>query len=309
MSTTSAPPGAPPPDQDAAHLHEKFRYVLRLSDRDRIAFLDESRWIGYERAQFILDHLVGLMNKPKKPRMPNLLIVGESNNGKTTLIERFLQRCGEGYVDDESESIRPVIFAQAPPTADEKGLYLSILSQFWAPYKKNGTVPELRYDVINKLRLCKAKLLIIDELHSLLIGPPVKQRQVMNAIKLICNELRIPVVGVGTRDAVRVLYTDPQHASRFDTVSLPLWELNHDFEKLLAGFERVLPLKKPSNLSDPQLATALYGVCEGNLGDLHRLLTECTRDAIESGKECIDLKSVESKSWVKPTKGIRELGP
>lgn len=188
-------------------------------------------------------------------------------------------------------------------------MYLSILSQFWAPYKKSGTAHELRYDVINRLRNCKAQMLILDEIHSLLIGPPVKQRQVMNTIKLLCNELRIPIVGVGTRDAVRVLHTDPQHASRFDVVSLPLWELNQDFQKLLAGFEKVLPLKQASRLSEPEMATVLHTVCDGNLGDLHRLLVECAKEAIESGEERITKKIVEAKSWVRPTKGIRELVP
>ncbi|BCO27332.1 hypothetical protein MIZ03_2220 [Rhodoferax lithotrophicus] len=66
----------------------------------------------------------------------------------------------------------------------------------------------------------------------------------MNAIKLLCNELAIPIVGVGTREAVRVLHTDPQHASRFEVMNLPLWELNKEFQQLLVGFEKVLPLKK-----------------------------------------------------------------
>lgn len=289
------------------HIHERFRDVMRLSDAERIAFLDENRWIGYERAQFILDTLVGLMNKPRRPRMPNLLIVGDSNMGKTTIIRRFESLCGQGYIDAESESVRSIIVAEAPPSPDEKGLYISILRRFWAPFRVNDTAPALRQEALNRLLSCKAKVLVIDELHSILSGPPAKQRLVMNSIKMLCNELCIPIVGVGTRDAVKVLHTDPQHASRFDVVSLPKWELDAEFQKMLAGFERVLPLKRPSNLSEPEMATALHSVADGNLGDLQRLLVECCKEAIKSGTERITMSIVKGKAWVRPTRGIREL--
>lgn len=301
--------GAAASVHEAKHIHENFRGTFSLSNAERIGFLYEPRWIGYPRAKLILDDMAALMRMPKVPRMRNMLIVGDSNNGKTKLIERFNELYGEGYVSEESQSIRPVVIVEAPPSADEKGLYLSILSQFWSPYKKNGTVTELRYDAIGRLRMCKAEILIIDELHSLLIGPTVKLRTVMNTIKMLCNELRIPIVGVGTRDAVRVLHTDPQHASRFDVYALPLWQLSPEFQQLLAGFESVLPLKKPSGLATPEMATLLHDICEGNLGDLHRLLIECSKVAIESGQECITRDIVASKVWVKPTKGIREVLP
>lgn len=289
------------------HVHEQFRNVCAQSDAQRLAFLDEPRWIGYQKAQFILDTLIGLMNKPKRPRMPNLLLVGDSNNGKTTIIRRFEHLCGTGYVDEESEAVRPIVVAEAPPSAYEKGLYVSILGQFWTPFRPSDTVTALRHNAINKLRACKAKVLVIDELHSLLAGTPVKQRQTMNSIKMLCNELCIPIIGVGTRDAVRVLHTDPQHASRFDVVSLSKWELDEDFQRLLAGFEKVLPLKLSSDLPDPELATAMHTICDGNLGDLHRLLVECAKKAIVTGKEQITMEIVQSKSWVRPSKGLREL--
>lgn len=299
---TAAQPG------DAyGHIHKDFREVVNLPDSERIAFLDAPRWIGYERAQLILETLHGLMLKPKRPRMPNLLIVGDSNNGKTTLIHRFHALCGQGFVDENVDPVKPLIVAQSPPSADEKGLYVSILEQFWAPYRASDSTTKLRYQVVHQLRLCQSQILVIDEFHSLLTGTATKQREVMNAIRLLCNELAIPIVGVGTRDAVRVLHTDPQHASRFDVLPLPLWELNADFQRLLAGFERVLPLKKPSQLSAPEMATALHSICAGNLGDLHRLLVACAEAAIKSGTEQITAQIIRSNAWVRPTRGIREL--
>lgn len=289
------------------HIHPDFRHVMSLSDQERIEFLDEPRWIGYQAAQQIMDTLQGLLHKPARPRMPNLLLVGDPNNGKTTIVRRFRDLCGQGYVNEDAEPVKPIILAEAPPSADEKSLYISILERFFTPYRASDPVSKLRYQVIHLFRACHVRMLIIDEFHSLLTGSAIKQREVMNAIKLLCNELAIPIVGVGTREAVRVLHTDPQHASRFDVMSLPVWELNQNFQRLLAGFEKVFPLKNPSRLHQPELATALHAISEGNIGNLHRLLVECAKEAVKSGREQIDKTVVGSKAWVRPTRGIREV--
>jgi len=289
------------------HIHPDFRHIMALSDKERIDFMDQPRWIGYKAAQQIMDTLQGLLHKPERPRMPNLLIVGNPNNGKTTIVRRFRDLCGQGYVNDDAEPVKPIILAEAPPSADEKGLYISILERFFAPYRASDAVSRLRYQVIHQFRACHVRMLIIDEFHSLLTGSPIKQREVMNAIKLLCNELVIPIVGVGTGEAVRVLHTDPQHASRFDVMNLPTWELNQDFQRLLAGFEKVLPIKKPSKLHQPELASRLHTISEGNVGNLHRLLVECASDAIKKGTEQIGKAIIEDKIWMRPTRGIREL--
>ena len=289
------------------HIHPDFRHIMGLSDKERIDFMDVPRWISYQTAQHILEVLQELMSKPKRPRMPNLLIAGSSNNGKTTIIRRFCDLYGGGFVNENGEPVKPVVLAEAPPSAEEKGLYVSILDQFSAPYRPTDPATKLRYQVIHQLRQCHTQVLIIDEFHSLLTGSAIKQREVMNTIKLLCNELALPIVGVGTRDAVRVLHSDPQHASRFDVMTLPEWELNKDFQRFLAGFEMVLPLKKPSKIHEPELASLILTISEGNTGNIHRLLVECAKVAIKNGSEQIDKKIIESKSSLRPTRGIREL--
>ena len=46
-----------------------------------------------------------------------------------------------------------------------------------------------------------AALLVIDELHNVLAGNSVNRREFLNLLRFLGNELRIPLVGVGTRDA------------------------------------------------------------------------------------------------------------
>ena len=135
----------------------------------------------------------------------------------------------------------------------------------------------------------------------------MKQREVMNVIKLMCNELAIPIVGVGTSEAVRVLHHDAQHSSRFDIAKLPRWELNQDFQRFLAGLELILPLRKPSKIHRAEIAQAIHLATAGILGDVHRLLVECSIQAIRSSTETITKDIIESKTWSRSAAGVREI--
>jgi ribosome biogenesis GTPase A len=57
---------------------------------ERIAKIRGGRWIRYARAEEITARLDQLLQLPTTHRMPHLLIIGETNNGKTALINYFL---------------------------------------------------------------------------------------------------------------------------------------------------------------------------------------------------------------------------
>ncbi|WP_436896909.1 TniB family NTP-binding protein [Acinetobacter baumannii] len=276
------------------HIFQEFRPIVDQSHEERLYFLEEDRWIGYPAANDLLDQLKGMLTLPKRSRMPNLLVLSKPNNGKTSIINQFFKLYGEGYTNEFNNAVKPVIVVQAPVSPDEKALYMAILDRFWEPFRERDPVAKLRYQVVHCLKLYEVKLLIIDEMNSLLCGTPIKQRTVMNAIKYLCNETQIPIVGFGTEEAVRVLYTDPQHVSRFRVVNLPLWQLDKDFQVIVNKFEKVLPLKQPSRLAEPATVKYLHDITEGNLGNLRSLLREAAKKAIITGQEYIDHQLLES---------------
>lgn len=287
---------------DLNHIHPDFRDAVEMPDNERLKFLRQERWLGYPAAEAIMCEVNDLLQGARQTRPLSYLILADANNGKTTLIEKFLERYGEAYVEDDGTPNRPVIAIQAPPIADSRALTLQLLVATVAPFRKSASTVSLRMDLIDHLRYLKTKMIIVDEFHSLISGGPKAQRQVMNTLKFISNELRISVVGFGTKSAAGVLHADPQYASRFEVLHLPQWNLDENFQSLLKGFEMVLPLREASKLYAPELATLIYEVSGGNLGNVRMALIELASQAIKAGDERITVDLVKRNSWLKKRK-------
>ncbi len=289
------------------HLDAGVQELAALPAGERMQRLRQPHWIGYTRSKRILDRLEDLLQYPRTHRMPNLLIVGETNNGKTVVVSRFQRLHAADANMDGDHAIVPVLLIQAPPAPDENRFYGAILEALAAPYKPRGSVAEKQVQVVHLLRTVQLRLLIIDEIHHILAGHIAKQRQFLNVLKHLGNELQIPLVGVGTMDAVRAMQTDPQMANRFEPVALPRWEMNRDFQMLLASFERILPLRQPSRLAEPALAARLLALSEGTIGELSSLLAAAATMALRSEAERIDEEVLAKTGWTPPSVRRRQI--
>ncbi|WP_343683049.1 TniB family NTP-binding protein [Acinetobacter baylyi] len=297
--------------QKYEHLADDVLEVMTLIDSDRINTLFSDRWIGYKKAVTILDTLTDLLNRPRKLRPECLLIVGDSNMGKTTIIHEFTKQHYTKTVNDIDMELlsvkKPVLTILAPAKANVKEFYINILNHFFVPFRPTDPEAKLRNQAVHLMRKYETKMLIIDEIHNCLTGSTKLLSEVMNTLKNLSNDLSLNIVGVGTREAVTILHTDAQYASRFDVAMLPKWELNQDFLRLLLSYVRLLPLKKRSDLASQRLATLIFEISGGNFGDLNRLLIECAKEAIVQGNEEITEEIVHKFKWLKPTEGMRNI--
>jgi hypothetical protein len=288
---------------DKNRLHKDFQAIVDLDKQTRIESLHQNIWINYPMSENIINLLNHMLKRPKKPRVQGLLIIGESNMGKTSILHRFTSQHPDITYEDEAEMTRvqKYYIHAIMKGPNEKDLYISILEQFWTPFRPTDALAKLRHQVMNLMKQCSVKMLILDEIHNLLSGTATKQRAVMDALKNLSVELMIPIVCVGTKEAALILTTDPQQASRFDIVRLPSWKLDKNFRALLVAFEKRLPLRKASNLDKKDKAPLLYSLSGGNLGNLHRLLIECATYAIESEEEEITVEIINKMNWIKPS--------
>jgi len=228
--------------------------MVTLADDVRVREISRDRWIDYPRATQALELFERLIDTPPKERMPGLLLHGDSNMGKTQITAKFLRRHPRWFDDEFEVEQRPVISMQMPATPDQIRFDSGLLFELGAPHNAGVTLASLERLARDILRRIAPRMLIVDEVHHLLAGSYREQRAALNLPKFLANDLRLSLVLVGTRDAVLALQTDAQMMSRFPPFELPRWEESDSFRRLLASFERVLPLRKASNLAQMNIA-------------------------------------------------------
>ena len=284
-----------------SYLNPAIQSLLELPAASRIRELATSPIIGYPLAKKAIDRMEDLLVHPQTHRMPNLLVVGSTNNGKTVIADRFLKQHPAFSLPDEDFVRVPVLMVQAPQVPDEKRFYNGILERLFTPYKINDKIDRKQYQVIKLLSNVQTRLLIIDEIHHILAGNLTKQRGFLNVIKYLSNELQIPIVALGTKDAFQAIHTDPQLANRFEPHVLPRWRDGDDYRRLLASFEYNLPLKRPSILTQDDISTKILSMSEGSLGEISAVIRLAAVEAIRNGQECITYKTLERLKWLAPS--------
>lgn len=271
------------------YLQTPSRTVAPLSNEERITWIRQQRWIQYPRAKRILERLVDLVDYPPRDRMPCLVVYGATGMGKTHIIQKFL-RDNHAHFDNRLGKTRaPVVFIQMPPTPNERVLYEEILAGMGGVFSHGTSVTTLRHRIRALARQLEMRMLVIDEIHSLLAGTFREQRIILNAIRFLANDLRIPLVCLGTDEANQALMTDPQLADRFAAADLPPWEDDSAFEQLLLSFESILPLHQLSEFRDARIHQRILSLSEGVLGRICKLMEAAAIEAIHSGEERISL--------------------
>jgi hypothetical protein len=288
---------------DLSHLHETARRIARLPDEERLRYVRADRWIGYTRATEALAQLETLFSWPSKQRMPNLLLIGPTNNGKSMIIEKF-RRSHPPISHPDFEEI-PVLVVQMPSEPSVSRFYTALLAALGAPMRPRYRLAELEQLVLRLLRAASVRTLVIDELHNVLGGRGDTRREFLNLLRFLGNELRIPLVGVGIRDAYLAIRADAQLENRFAPLTLPRWEPDADTCSLLASFAASFPLRRCSPIAIPEMASCLLTRCEGTIGELAHLLTDAAVAAIESGEEAINQRTLLLAPYTGPTERRR----
>ena len=289
------------------YLNSHAHSIIDLSAEERIIRIRSERWIGYALALEALTKLDFLFNHPKKIRMPNILIIGPTNNGKSMIVERFKRmHPPQNEINGEAIGI-PLLTMQMPSDPTIARFYALLLHAMQAPFSRKAKVSDLETVALDLMRKCNVRMLIIDEIHNMLAGRQNVQREFLNLIRFLGNELRIPIIGIGIREAWHAICTDPQLENRFSPIILPLWQDDIEFGKLLASFISSFPLRKQSYILDKDTRNYILRRSEGTIGEISSLLTKAAIIAIQTGKECIDFSILELTDYESPTERRRQF--
>ncbi|HUY48335.1 MAG TPA: TniB family NTP-binding protein [Streptosporangiaceae bacterium] len=256
------------------------------------------------RAGEALGRLEALFTWPSRQRMPNLLLTGPTNNGKSMIIEKF-RRAHPPVSHPDREEI-PVLVVQMPSDPSVGRFYTTLLAATGAPLRAgHPRVADLEQVALRVLRAAGVRVLVIDELHNLLSGRGDRRREFLNLLRYLGNELRIPLVGAGTREAYLAIRADDQLENRFAPFTLPRWNAGPEACSLLASFAASFPLRRPSRIATAEMAAYLMTRSEGTIGELAALLTDAAVAAIESGEEAINQRTLLMADYAGPAERRR----
>ncbi|WP_071883037.1 TniB family NTP-binding protein [Hymenobacter swuensis] len=262
----------------------------------RIRAILVNKWVPYTLAQQVLKFLAFLQTHPSSSRMPNLMLVEDTGNGKTHLLEHYVKTCYSVHQQStagEFKQHQPVLYVCAPHIPDVQLFYSFILEKLHVPVAL-GARTKMRLQLVGDLlHDVGVRMLIVDEIQHVLAGSPMKQREVLNMLKLLANTVCIPLVFAGIRTANHVIQHDDQLKSRFERIELPAWSMDEEYLRLLDSLEQLLPLRFPSHLSEPQLASKLLALSKNTIGGLVNVLKRLAVNAVESNEERISLKQIK----------------
>lgn len=290
------------------HLRPEISSLLCLSNEERLKYLERDIWIEYPAVRKGLRRMQELLEHEQRSRMPNLLVIGRTNNGKTMLKEKFHRENKDEIVDDEINgklysrlSSRSIISIQMPSIPNLKRFLLSLAVEVDALHHLAGTtLGYMEMELYRIIKQLQVKMIMIDELHNILASPNRQQLEILNMLRYVGNELKLPLVCFGTKGAYMAISRDPQLENRFEPVALQKWKEGPDLEILLKGFSSILPLRNRSDLLQSEIIKFLLTHSGGILGEMAVILKKAAILAIRSGKEKIDLKLLEGLDHQSP---------
>lgn len=279
------------------HLNPEVAKALQLTTPERIEFCQTDRWIGYTRAQQIIKQLDDLLVYPKSLRMPNLLLVGSSDNGKSSILQHFVHRHPILKREDGSPGPR-VLWFSMPATPTESSFWSELLWSLNIQHRERDVPDKKSRQAFDAMEYASVRMLAIDEFNHL-VNAGKDAAKILATIKNVSTALRIPIVASGIPTALNALRSEPQMLSRFEPTILDRWKLDKEYLRFLASYETFLPLAEPSNLASRELAPTIYGMAGNTIGATVKLLKNASTHALSIGRERIDMDVLSSMKHVR----------
>jgi hypothetical protein len=239
----------------------------------------ESTWIAYDQAEEVLLFLKSLLsNKTSK----NLLLIGDAKNGKTTIINKFLEinpyyiMNGITACDFGASVVKPVIKCETLDFVDERSIYIAILDQIGAAFRRNFSTPHLVERVKSNIIQLDIEMIIFDDFDKIAKRTIKQQEMVLNAIDNLCIDSKVSIVLVGRHNLVKVIEQNQYHKTRFDACYLSNWRdvNNNAFYRLLSTIDHITDLDVPHCFKDKKEIEKLISKSKGSIG---LLLEICSR--------------------------------
>lgn len=269
-------------------------------DVDRIRAIRRHDVVRYRRFVDIVDELSKLVEEPDR-RIRYRAVFASSHNGKSTLSEelKHLFPLRVNALGDAASM--PVARVSLMGIASVGDFAIRILEELEEPFNRRSSRASLLSSAYACLRAMGVRALLLDEFQHLDAGHWRERLGLTNTIKEIGEACGLSVFVFGMPCAVKLVEGEPQLSRRFEYRPLPRWKLDGDLLSLLHTLEHRMPLREPSDMGlNEELAAAILAKTDGIFGFIYDLVEKCGITAIETGREKVDMKTLELTNWTPP---------
>jgi len=270
-------------EQSLKHLTPRAASLAKLGSKKRIRAVRSDMVVKHPAIVEILTYARWLLDGPPRTRTTGLLVTGEVGAGKTTLAHIVQRSFTKTKANDA-----PIIMISLTGARHMRTVYGRILEALNGPVYTSHRTSDREMTVTRILKTVRCRALIVDEVQDVLAGSLVEQRRVLDGIKFLMNELRLPIVALGVPAAAEAFRSDLHLDARFKRFELPTWEANAALASFLFNIERLLPLQNPSQLHSQSVMDFLVRHAGNTLDGIMSLIRSAAVHAILSGVEQID---------------------
>lgn len=168
-----------------------------------------------------------------------------------------------------------------------------IIRSLDAAVSRTMRLRELESTAIAMLRHGAPRMLVIDEIQHPLCCTTRDQRAALNAINCPANQLPISIVVAGTHESLHVMRYDPQSASRFERIELPIWNESDDLRRFIAGYLGLLPVRRSPATINKQCVEYLLEPTDGVTGRVIDVLRRAAGQAIADRTRRVGLDQLQ----------------
>ena len=294
-----------------AHLHAGIRHIALADDAVRLQAMRLKRWITHDPALGVLAALREALDQPAGDRMENLLLIAESGMGKTMLLRKFQRDNAVALDAATGTQPHPIVLALMAEDPSEEAFFLQLLKAVNAPFDplRRRHRLSLRETTFRLLRELGTRMLMIDEINSILVGSARQQRQFLQLLRFLSNGLQVAIVCAGVPEARVALLSDPQLRSRVADIALEPWTAGPELQDFVSRLVQGLPLRRPSPVDSVKLRRLLIERSGGITRSICRAIERAGATAIRNGQERIDLSGLDDAAvWRGITPDTNRVG-
>lgn len=287
------------PAERGRHLARRVDQLIRLGLAPRNPLTgDHFRLLQQDYADAQRAGKVRRMVFSKLCPICSFSLIGVSGMGKSTTTEAVLAAYPQ-YILHKELDLHQLVWlkVECPKDGSVKELALNILRAFDAVLGTSHTPKVTRNVTLDMLmslvkQLARAHylgVLVLDELQNVSVRKSGGREELMNWFQELVNELKLPLVVLGTFKARAVLQLDARHSRRAGVMGGATWrplDRGAEFDLLMETLWSYQWLREPGELTDA-FKDMVYAETQGVVAFIVDMFLVCQLHALSHGKETL----------------------